>query len=135
MACPCSITVPCLLLFFCLQVSGGRKVRAIYDFEAVEDNELTFKAGEIITVLDDRYVSLGLLQVYTVYSMLCLKVNICLSVSAISSDENWWKGETQLGMGLFPANFVSTDLQANPEPGTFEKDIVICIFLLSDNFI
>jgi signal transducing adaptor molecule len=72
-----------------------KKAKALYDFEAAEDNEVTFKAGDILIITDE-------------------------------SDQHWWKGINNGVEGLFPANFVTKNLQQQldlptPSTGTTNK--------------
>jgi signal transducing adaptor molecule len=68
-----------------LNGNDKRKVKAMYDFEAAEDNEITFKAGDILYIIDE-------------------------------TDQNWWKGTDGKGNeGLFPSNFVTSDLSYEVE--------------------
>ena len=105
-----------------------KKARALYDFEAAEDNELTFKAGEIgmwftfsnfektreITEFVYSYVPFNLAIFFHNFLITCSSPFFPVIIID-DSDANWWKGTNHRGEGLFPANFVSSDLNEEPE--------------------
>ena len=62
----------------------GEFCTALYDYDALDDDELTFKASDRIEILSKE--------------------------SEVSGDEGWWVGriEGQMRIGLFPSNYITT---------------------------
>lgn len=64
------------------KLTTGEFCTALYDYDAVDDDELTFKASNRIEILSKE--------------------------SEVSGDEGWWVGrvEGQMRIGLFPSNYI-----------------------------
>ena len=94
-----------------------KRARALYDFEAAEDNELTFKVENTFS---------GILNAEDTITTILLQAGEMV-VILDDGDPNWWKGSNHRGevfesflwpfvilsQGLFPSNFVTTDLDSD----------------------
>lgn len=75
----------------------GPTATALYDYEAAEDNEISFPEGaKIVNIVSEQPFSF-------------LPADGRLTLPKEFPDEDWWAGEYNGQHGLFPANYVQLD--------------------------
>ena len=91
--------------------SGGISAIALYDYQAMAEDEISFDPNDIITNIE--MVKLFCLFYYNFLLWDVLVLVLVLSQSSCCClccqvDEGWWIGECRGKFGLFPANYVET---------------------------
>ena len=106
--------IPCYPDFFQKKAGGGGiSAIALYDYQAMAEDEISFDPNDVITNIE-MVGCFSPMQCQVLSSFILVSISIfnivhfvpCHGVHVPKVDEGWWIGECHGKFGLFPANYV-----------------------------